>query len=107
MPCNDGGYPSFMHAEDVREFNKKIDKLTRMLCGLCKAVDRVQDAELNMELIDSVKGLRQWWNKHQAIDRKREASEKAERERMRKVKAALKKLTPEELELLGIDRRSL
>ena len=98
MPCRD----DWDSADQLAEYQRKVDRLTRMLCGLCKEVDAVQDAELSMELIDRVPNLRKWWKGHQAADRKREARERAERERGRKIGIALAKLTDEERELLGI-----
>ena len=98
MPCRD----NWGTAEDFAEYQRKIDKLTRMLCGLCKVVEDFTDGDDDVMVIDKVKNLRKWWNAHQAADRKREARQKVEKEKRRKISIALSKLTDEERELLGI-----
>lgn len=107
MPCNDGGPPSYYDAyEDQR---RRSDKLARMLCGLCGRIDALV-AEGNIismddiaHLINKDEKLAEWWVKHQEQDAKRLAAEKAKKRKQRVRRDALKKLTAEEIEALGLE----
>ena len=86
-------------AADYYGSSKDLDTLTQLLCTLCK--------ELPNEVIyngydGGARKLADWWDEHQAADREkaRKAGEEAEKERL--VKQALSKLTPEEIEALGL-----
>lgn len=69
MPCyDDRNSPEVIY----RESSEKINKLTRMLCGLCRRTPN--------EMIKSIPGLWAWWVDHQAMDRRREEREKKQKE---------------------------
>lgn len=73
MPCRDypleGSYSTTTVENPVTK--KKLDNVTRLLCGLCK---RSTDAK-----IAEVPELWAWWQKHQEEDRKRAAEEFAQK----------------------------
>jgi hypothetical protein len=69
-----------------------LDARTAELCARCQATD-VTRYSLELQI---------WWRDHQAADRRRQEKEAADGERQRKIAAAKSKLSPEELELLGI-----
>lgn len=97
MPCSDGG-PNY---EEVVEKQRRLDKVTRMLCGICRRVNKSGYDTL----ISNDAELTAWWSDHQAEDRKREAAAIVEREKRRAVQTALSKLTPKERKLLRLDKR--
>lgn len=76
MPCRDYEPPWGVGHPDY----DRQHKLARMLCGLCK--------KSSDNIIASVPELWAWWQDHQEQDRKREAAEKAEKERQRKKEIA-------------------
>lgn len=75
------------------------DKLTRMLCVVCKHLDKK-----DKKAIGKVRGLTTWWREHKRLDAAREADEQAEEEGRAFRKKALSKLTSEERWALGLDR---
>ena len=81
-------------AESEKVRNRKLDKLTRMLCWLCNRVEN--DLGLTT-LIRQNDELDKWWTSHKKSDAK-----KAALEIQSKRKVALDKLTPEERTLLGV-----
>lgn len=89
MPCRD--YEDFDSAT-IADLRKQNDKLARVACELSLALNKTgfNTKALSNETQD-------WVNAHTEADRK-------EQERKAKVKAALKKLTPEEIALLSLQR---
>lgn len=102
MPCNDGVGPEYVDSYQRRIDQRRIDKLTRMLCSVCKEIDDLFDAEEGKTFIKGIKGLSEWWEEHKQIDAQRLETER-EQKRLRKLrKTALAKLTTEERQLLGL-----
>lgn len=93
MPCKD----EYVEAENRRNVNEKINKLTRMLCWLCSRLNGN-----NALLIQSNEELRKWWEDHQNADAIREARELAEKTKAEIKNRALAKLNRQEREALGI-----
>lgn len=97
MPCRD------FRDDDrviIQENTKKIDKLTRFLCGV---MTQLQDRGISINMSENdLKGLREWWEQHQEQDRKRLAAEEAARKRKELRKSGLSKLTKAEKSALGI-----
>lgn len=93
MPCTGGGPPS--DYEDKQEINK----LTKMLCRMCKIVQHLDDGEV---LIKTVKGLKPWWDAHKKEDRRRVKKQREARKKEQKmedsIKKAKSKLTAQEYE---------
>jgi len=96
MPCTDGG-PNY---SDNPETTRRLNKVTRMLCSLCRRINKsgrdtliTQDAELTA-----------WWSDHQEMDRKREAAQRAERAKRQERRAVLAKLSPKDKRILGLDK---
>ena len=73
MPCR-SDYPDIDYEAQNRK--RELDKVTRLLCGLCK---NVESQGGNVGDFDSE--LAVWWKEHQEADRKREAKEAAEKAR--------------------------
>ena len=88
MPCNDGGFTRECY--ECESLQKKLDKVTRIACHLIRNGAPVPDFAIS------------WWTAHQEVDRKREKREKEEKRKKALKRAALKKLTKEEKELLGL-----
>ena len=87
MPCYDSRNDRDYIVRDVsREYKRDIDKLTRMLCSLCKRL--TQNGDTNYLMMNQE--LRQWWEEHQIQDRRRLAREAEEKRRVRE--ADIKKL---------------
>lgn len=105
MPCRDGG-PDPRDAEERADLRTRLDIATRLLCAVCRRLESGGRASIIAEFA-AVKGLREWWQEHKAIDQARRVSEmrakqraeqKSEREKRDKKLAqeALSKLTTAE-----------
>ncbi len=117
MGCrNDYMWGSESSASDaeLKEAKRKLDQVTRLLCGLCKHLESEEKAEV----IDKVENgeLLSWWKKHKKFDAKREAEEaeekrkKEEKKREKARKDALKasaiaKLSKAERKALGVKEK--
>lgn len=113
MPC----YEEHVSIYDVQRANARAAKAEAMLCAVLSAVHLAPPAVIRstedlIYLVDEVKSgvmkaeIRDWWQNRLFADRKRrEREEKALREK-RVRETALAKLTDEEREVLGIDRKS-
>lgn len=89
MPCLDpGGDAHYAH-----EVQQRLNKVTRLLCGLCNALT---EARLDDEFIAENQELAAWWAEHQQADAARLARELREQEKQDLRRAALAKLTEEE-----------
>ena len=107
MPCRSDGWDM---PETPKRNGLDIDQFEASLCAVFTVLEAMNDAGLD-QLLDKVDwkeaGVKRghveaWWKRHKREDedrRKREAAEKRKAE-LRKI--ALGKLTPEELDVLGI-----
>jgi hypothetical protein len=73
---------------------------------LCSAIRALAPEEMDRIVYDGrnseARKLADWWDKHQEADRKRQEEEEREQKRTDLRNAGLAKLTPEEIEALGI-----
>lgn len=77
MPCNDGGAPSSWAQDQDDIFRqKRLDKVTRLLCTLLGQLEKAGTFE-----IYATPDLREWWTKHKLDDQKRSIAEIMQRER--------------------------
>jgi hypothetical protein len=98
MPCRDYD-PSPIEYREGSETKKKLDKVTALLCGLCR---KLEGYELFTHILNNNKELNTWWIDHQEKDRKEAIRlAKIKREKILK-KNALAKLTPDERKLLNL-----
>jgi hypothetical protein len=83
MPCRDD-WGATLEIRDNPETKRRLDNVTRLLCGLCKELTRQGVAGY----ITKVPGLPVWWEEHQEADRRREQAERtaADLARMKKMK---------------------
>lgn len=103
MPCTYDDPPSKQsyHQCKEKEYKKKLDKTTRLLCLLMSKLETTPEYEQWPKLTGSeYRELQSWWEKHKHMDAKRIAREKAVKEKEKKIKALSKKLTPEEIKLI-------
>lgn len=102
MPCYDvRDEPAYV----AREYQQKVDKLTRLLCEACTVLeDKCSAASVNYpELKDHVSDeLGQWWDAHQEMDRKRKAAEAKSKAARRARKDALSRMSAEDRRILGL-----
>jgi hypothetical protein len=79
------------------------DKWVAELCGILSGLSKAKENKLvyNAKSADSRK-LADWWEEHQAADKKRIADEKKKTKEDQERKTALSKLTPKERKLLGL-----
>jgi hypothetical protein len=123
MPCNDSRDDYGVTVPD-KEYNDLKDT-EAMLCGITKVLEshrdqciigvennggeNILDNVLNdvdwKEVGTSKKKFYAWWTKHKAADAAKKADKELICDKANRVKAALKKLTPEERKLLGINDR--
>ncbi|MDO8495977.1 MAG: hypothetical protein Q7S43_00800 [bacterium] len=95
-----------------KALRQKLDSVTQLLCSLCGHLEETSQVSI-LETIDNGK-LTKWWENHKKADAKRRADqiEKQERDALRKQEEqrvkdvrdkVLKKLTPEEKRILGVN----
>ena len=66
MPCYDSRSDSnYVRAEAKKEFQADLDKLTRMLCDMCKSTEK---RDFPMPTVE----IERWWTEHQMLDQMRE-----------------------------------
>ena len=74
---------------------------------LCSAIRALTQEEMDRIVYDGrnpeARKLADWWDKHQEADRKRQEEEECEQKRKDLRNAGLAKLTPEEIEALGLN----
>lgn len=106
MPCTDGGV-SYTHYADNPETKKRLDRVTRLLCGLCKRIEAQGHGGDDLITVDQE--LVEWWENHKILDAKkeqarlnklREAKQKEQDEKERQKLIA--NLTIRERQLLNI-----
>lgn len=105
MPCN-GGYEDEVRVsrEDVTEHRM----LEASMCGLLTQLEKEGCLALWLERVDWAeagvkrKTLEMWWKKHKKEDEARLAREAAAKRKDDLRKIAISKLSPDELEVLGI-----
>lgn len=99
MPCS-----SELPGERAMEDAAEIDKLTRMLCELCHAVETANKGRIRQIALSTE--LSAWWDEHKKWDRRRRKEEKRERMQRRLRQEGISKLTKEERRALGIRREN-
>lgn len=101
MPCMsyDTNWAHGSNDRDIKRLKEEADKLARIACAAMTELEK-QGREDFLILKNEEVGT--WWAKHKEADRK-ERERVAELERKKRVKEeALKRLTDEEKELLGL-----
>jgi len=97
MPCR-----SDWDDGDYREYQREIDKVTNYLCSLLTYLEE-DFPEVSHKVLNLNVGLKGWWKRHKAADDKRRNEEELEKNKIKWRKEALKKLTPYERSLLGLN----
>ena len=103
MPCMsyDTNWAHGSSDNDIRRLKKEADKLARIACAAMTELEKMGKEDF---LILKNEEVSQWWAAHKEADRK-ERERVAEVERKKRVKEeALKRLTDEEKELLGLKK---
>lgn len=82
----------------------RLDEATKILCECCRSLN---EEETDRFIYDGrnaeARKLADWWDRHQEWDRRRVAEEEESRRRIMLKDRALRKLTTEEREALGLD----
>lgn len=85
-------------ASSVYGAPSRLNELVSMLCTMCSNMSEAkQDRIIYNGRNSTARKLADWWEVHQEADKERLA-----KDRKTRIKNALKKLTPEEKELLGL-----
>lgn len=108
MPCRCDDYPPVPTQADM--YKKEADKVTELLCSFCEMVERATQLDDGCMRVGDLtlmpSKVRDWWEAHKEVDRKRREKEEAERKRREAAdklrKDALAKLTPAEKKVLGL-----
>ena len=88
---------------DRTDFGNNVDQDTKTLCSLIKAMNKKQlDTIVYNGRNAQARKLADWWDKHQEYDKLREAAELHQKHLIMVKERALKKLTKEERQALGI-----
>lgn len=100
MPCNSCSYPpdpprgmartpvkakAKSPTKQERELRKQLDEVTNFLCGACKYLEKMQASiSLKSDIVYNIEkgnnelvGFSDWWEKHKAIDKKKEDAKHA------------------------------
>ena len=85
-----GYYPGLQHI-----LSPDVEFLHTKTAELCSRLTKVKVSDYSLE-------LQIWWRDHQIADRARIAKEQKELERQKRAVAARAKLTPQDLEALGL-----
>jgi hypothetical protein len=93
MPCRD-----YDDRDYTWEYQVKLDKVTRLLCELCK---KIEGTDFD-ECISRNRELKEWWEDHKKKDRERIKLENRLKEIENIKVKALSKLSLEEIQLLGL-----
>jgi len=98
MPCTyDDPVSNQYHYCKEKEYKKKLDKTTRLLCMVMKTLENTPEyAQWPQFSGKNFRELNDWWEKHKQMDAKRLA---AEARAKAKIKAEAEKKTKEELAL--------
>jgi uncharacterized membrane protein YkoI len=116
MPCQDYGSNSWSDPKDSQEYarlKERADMLARIACNAMRELERQETQDF---ILLQNEELRAWWEQHKIDDAKAEADriERARREKEKKAEQAIKeemkrqalaKLSVEERELLGLNKK--
>lgn len=84
--------------------HRRLDKVTDMLCGLLRKIERRGKTHIYVE---EGSELDYWWQEHKKQDERRMERERQEKRKLAKLnrrrKAALAKLTKEDMEVLNLN----
>lgn len=93
----------------AKDFYGNQHKLNDIVVLLCKTISEMTEDEMNTIVYNGRSGqsrqLANWWETHQAADRKRIQKEEADKKRKELIESARSKLTPAEIKVLNIDKR--
>ena len=100
MPCQ-----VYNDHETVELRTQELDEVTRYLCAVLAQASNphelIHAAEANGEGIETDE-LMLWWKRHQEKDAERQAAERERQDRNRTKVRGLAKLTPKEIQALGL-----
>jgi hypothetical protein len=92
-------------AKDTYGCVAKLDEATQMLCAECRGMSEDLREKIIYNAHDkTARKLANWWERHQEWDQRRVAEEEEAVKAAELQAAALKKLTPEEREALGLPK---
>ena len=81
----------------------RLDEATKMLCETCRSLTSSETEKIIYDAHDKdSRGLADWWERHQEWDRRRVKEEEETRKKIILQGRALKKLSVEEIEALGL-----
>ncbi len=90
-------------SEDCYGNVSMLNEATRMLCECCRSFTTEEVEKYIYDAHnDAARQLAGWWEKHQEWDARRVKEENEEKKRSILTKQAMKKLTPEEMDALGL-----
>lgn len=82
----------------------RLDEATKILCELCRSLTTEETEKYIYDAHNpEARDLASWWERHQEWDKRRVAEEEQTRQRIIAKERALRKLTNEEIEALGLD----
>lgn len=81
----------------------RLNEATSLLCEMCRCLSKTQVDQHIYDAHDrNARALADWWERHQEWDRRRVAEEDAARKRATTRERALRKLSVEDMEALGL-----
>lgn len=86
--------------KELRVNKKEFDLVTRLLCSLCRFLEKLGMAKTITEIENGE--LETWWQAHKKMDAEREAKETEWENNKRLRLKALAKLTDEDKKVLGL-----
>jgi hypothetical protein len=105
MPCE-----YYTPQEEAEIAHKSLRKIQAMLCGICTSMEKDGSMEVTLSLVDwkeagvSRYEFEAWWSEHKDKDKARRLQEHHEKKRQKNIDKALRKLTPAERRILGLNK---
>lgn len=90
-------------SEDYYGNLNRLDEATRMLCECCRSLTEVEQEDYIYDAHNKdSRDLAGWWERHQEWDARRVREEEENRHKIATRERALRKLTIEEMKILGL-----
>jgi hypothetical protein len=105
MPCRDyeSDHYNTSRSRDLAELKKQADRLARIACAAMTALEAEGKEDFLLLQNDEV---REWWDAHKIADEKARVERETKKKLAALRKAALAKLSPDDIKVLDIKLRS-
>lgn len=107
MPCHsyEVSDTEIRLSKERDQLKNELDTVTRLLCSVLRSIKFGEIVVDTTKDVPNIEGLENWWTEHKKWDELRlirEANQRREKEKQELINNALKKLTDQEKEALGL-----